>query len=95
MEGLNVYRLFLGGDNKQEGLRFTREDVAAVLTAHGIDGATLTRAHGLWKGKLEQTWVIELWGIDPITLPLLAVALRDTFHQETVAYETGGRIYLV
>lgn len=80
-----INRIYLGGDNANGGHRFPHKAIVQALEACGIEGATLLPADGVWKGKHEFSWVIELFDAAPDKITTLAAVLKTTFHQDAVA----------
>lgn len=86
-----IHRIYLGGDNRSRATigystRFPLADVAQALTREGFQGATLIPSYGLWEGKTEENWIIELWGEETYRVQALASILRIEFKQEAIGY---------
>ena len=76
-----IYRIYT--EDKPESKRIAME----ILAAHGFMGATFYKAQGLWDGKLENSLVIELAGVnDDLDLGIRNIAsnLRRILEQESV-----------
>lgn len=77
----------------RRGIEFYADDVARVLSNFGIDGFTIYKVDGYWKGKAEQSFKIEI-ALDDETNPggegahstaeMIAMELRDMYNQEAV-----------
>lgn len=88
-------RLYLGGDNSKAGARFPAEDVRHVVDRY-FTGYTLIQAEGVWRGSVEQTWIIEVAGgeevekLHTIDAPIakLIDALKEAFTQESIGVGT-------
>lgn len=89
-------RLYLGGDNSNQGTRFPAEDVRHVVDRY-FTGYTLIQAEGVWKGGVEQTWIIEVAGgaeveqlhTEDSAIHNLIVALKEKFNQGSIGVGTG------
>lgn len=88
-------RLYLGGDNSKAGERFSAADVRRVIDRY-FTGYTMIQAEGIWKGGVEQTWIIEVAGHDEVeqlhnvdsAISKLIVALKESFNQESIGVGT-------
>lgn len=56
----------------------------SLLTEHGIDGATLTRGFGVWRGKMEPALVIEIVSAASHNVYDYAEHLRRILKQEAI-----------
>ena len=63
-----------------------RQRVFRVLTGAGIDGATVYRATGFWRGILEDALVIDLDGIDKYTAAEIAADIKSELSQDAVLF---------
>jgi len=81
-----IFRFYVGTgpDTIARDFEARYATVAAVLAFHGIDGATIMPAVGVWQGAREQSLVIEIVGDGPIPVHDIADALRATFYQDSV-----------
>ena len=73
----------------------TLDDVASVLEAHGVEGATLIPAVGYWQGKRERSVVVTLAGIPERTVRRIAESICQQFNQDAVYVSANARAYLV
>lgn len=89
-----LHRIYLGGDNRKGGARFDEAAVVDAVSAYHPDGFTLYRAVGYWRGKAEQTWIIEVVA-DPAAVKATAESLRARFDQQAVAFAAVGNLELV
>lgn len=60
--------------------------VAEVLSTYGIDGFTIYKVDGYWKGKPEVSFKIEVCGdnVDFNLVGNVAIELRDVYEQDSV-----------
>ena len=79
----------------QPGQPTVSPDITQALTHMGIEGATVSYASGLYKGKVEQSIVVLLSGFPESHIFLVAERLRDQFNQETVYVSDGRDAYLI
>lgn len=88
-----------GGPSSWSAHRERARALAAVLTLHGIQGATLYPSLGLWEGRLEAATVVEVLAttLGGGKVREIATALRAAFDQDTVLYtvEYPGRDFAV
>ena len=63
-----VLTFYVGADNTT-GARVSPVTVVRVLACHGIDGATIREARGIWNGGAEDSTVVD------VVLPALGVAI--------------------
>lgn len=89
-----LHRIYLGGDNRKGGARFDEAAVVDAVSAYHPDGFTLLRAIGYWRGKAEQTWIIEILA-EAHDVKRTAESLRVRFNQEAVAFAAVGNLELV
>lgn len=85
-----TWEIYVGADNATH--RIDDEYVSKIVKAldyHGVDGATFTRAEGVWKGQREESVVITL-STDEGTTYRVATTLRDVLNQDAVAYRDAG-----
>lgn len=71
------------------------QELADALTRYGVQGATIIPALGLWQGKVEQSNVVQIGGIDEQRVRELAGLIRDEFAQQAVYVQHGDRAFLV
>lgn len=83
-------RFYVGADNVT-GERPSPVTVAAVLAQHGVEGATIYEAFGVWRGLAERCTVVEVIDrVDPFGT--LAEVLRRAFRQDSVLYTEDAEV---
>lgn len=75
-------------------LRFKKE-VMNLTLKHGIEGFTLLKALGAWKGKTEPSYQLLLEGVPEATVRALAEDFRDSFRQEAVMVKSGNKVRFI
>lgn len=73
----------------------TDVEIAAALTRHSIDGATIVPALGVWKGQVENSNLVHIAGLTLLQARNVASMLAHEFGQEAVYLEHHGRASLV
>lgn len=69
--------------------------VAAALTRHAVDGATIVPAVGLWRGAREDSVLVKIAGLSPFQAQRIALVLASEFDQEAIYVEHDSRAWLV
>ena len=88
IESIGIVRTFI------VGAPATVEAVALALAHVGVEGATLNRGIGLWKGEHEPNVTVRIAGIDSFKANAVAVELLVRFDQEAIYVEIDGHAAL-
>lgn len=86
------YSLYLGL-TKRNGQSINRDVAISWVTLrfkqHGIDGATIESALGLWHGAVEQTLIVHALSDTPLDsiFKMVARIYASDFNQEAVLFE--------
>ena len=65
-----------------------RSKIKKILKDHTIDGASITKNTGIWKGDFENSFTLYLIGITKATGKSLASKIKKLFNQDSVILET-------
>ena len=84
---MTQHKIYLGLTDKN-GFVFDegkiRQRIINLLTHFGIDGATIYNTLGVWKGRQEESFIIEIWDADIEHLKGLCFNLKTLYNQESV-----------
>lgn len=70
-------------------LHGVRRWIAKRLSEKGIDGASLTQAHGVWRGEWEVSYRLMLIDANPAHVSQLVADIKRFYRQEAVMVVTS------